>query len=121
MKKANKSRELDLASLTTEQRELFTAEGGSDDKEWASWQELQGVEVLSEAESARIEKRKDAQVIPLRWVRTNKNEAIEAAEFLAKSRMVVIGFRDKCLGQYRRDAPTISKLAEYFGFHLGMW
>ena len=27
--------------------------------------------------------------------------------------MVVIGFRDKCLGQYRRDAPTISKLAEY--------
>ena len=31
---------------------------------------------------------------------------------LAKSRLVVQGFKDKCLGQYRRDAPTASRLAQ---------
>ena len=30
----------------------------------------------------------------------------------AKSRLVVIGFRDKLLGCYRRDAPTASRLVE---------
>ena len=111
-KRANKSRELDIYSLSEEQQELFTAKGGSDDKDWDAWQGLGAVEILDEKQSREVENRKDAQVVPLRWVRTNKNEALEKADFLAKSRMVAIGIRDKCLGYYRRDAPTISKLAE---------
>ena len=45
-------------------------------------------------------------------MRTNKNDNIFGAEFLAKSRLVVQGFKDRSLGQYRRDAPTASAIAE---------
>ena len=50
--------------------------------------------------------------MPSRWVRTNKNDGLVDKEFLAKSRLVVQGFKDKSLGRYRRDAPTASAIAE---------
>ena len=37
---------------------------------------------------------------------------MEGQPFLAKSRLVVQGFKDRSLGYYRRDAPTASSLAE---------
>ena len=42
----------------------------------------------------------------------NKNDGLEGKDFLAKSRLVVQGFKDKSLGHYRRDAPTASAIAE---------
>ncbi|CAE7262427.1 RE1, partial [Symbiodinium necroappetens] len=75
----------------TKTKEMFTAKGGSDEKDWRSKLDL---------------------IIPTRWVRTNKNDGIYGAPFLAKSRLVVQGFKDKALGLYRRDAPTASATAE---------
>ena len=74
---------------------MFTGLAGSDAKEWQAWLDLEGVEVLDEAEDDVVEVRKDAQVVPLRWVRTNKNEDIAEADLLAKSRLVAVGLRDQ--------------------------
>ena len=60
------------------------------------------------------------------FLRTNKNDGLVDKDFLAKSRLVVQGFKDKALGHYRRDAPTASAIAEsmcvaitaYHGFVL---
>ena len=50
-------------------------------------------------------------MIPTRWVRTNKNDGIYGAPFLAKSRLVVQGFKDKALGfaeeMLRRQVPPL--------------
>lgn len=63
-------------------------------------------------ESREIRKNKADLIVPSRWVRTNKNDGLIGKDFLAKSRLVVQGFKDKALGQYRRDAPTASAIAE---------
>ena len=44
--------------------------------------------------------------------RTSKNDGLIGKDFLAKSRLVVQGFKDTSLGHYRRDAPTASTIAE---------
>jgi hypothetical protein len=68
-------------------------------------------------ESQQIREDKRDLVIPMRWVDTDKNDGKFTDDgtpkpLLAKSRLVVIGFRDKLLGCYRRDAPTASRMAE---------
>ena len=73
--------------------------------------ELDAAVPLDEATSDRIRRETPDLVIPTRWVRTNKAESAQDA-FHAKSRLVVQGFKDRSLGQYRRDAPTASSLAE---------
>ena len=75
------------------------------------------MEVLRPEESAEVRRSKKNLIVPMRWVDTNKSEDKMDAKgqplpFEAKSRLVVIGFRDKSLGFYRRDAPTASRLAE---------
>jgi hypothetical protein len=72
---------------------------------------------MSPAESQQIREAKRDLVIPMRWVDTDKNDGKFTEDgapkpLLAKSRLVVIGFRDKLLGCYRRDAPTASRMAE---------
>ncbi|CAE7413384.1 RE2, partial [Symbiodinium necroappetens] len=105
-------KEVRLNDLTPEQQNLFTKPGGSDEKEWKAWLGKGACEVLSLEASREIRRTKADLIIPTRWVRTNKNDNLFGAEFLAESRLVVQGFKDRALGQYRRDAPTASATAE---------
>ena len=105
-------KELRLADQPADIREKFTGVGGSDDREWQAWISKDACEIVDEATSAQIRSQRPDLVIPTRWVRTNKHEGLEGKEFLAKSRLVVQGFKDKSLGHYRRDAPTASSIAE---------
>ena len=109
-KKARK--EIRLHELSQEQQLLFTGPTGSDAREWDAWLSKGACDVLDEKDSARIRREKPDLVIPTRWVRTNKNDGIVGKDFLAKSRLVVQGFKDRSLGHFRRDAPTASAVAE---------
>ena len=91
---------------------MFTGPGGSDEREWKAWLSKEACEVLDLETSRRIRAEKPELVIPTRWVRTNKHDGLVGKEFLAKSRLVVQGFKDRFLGKYRRDAPTASAIAE---------
>ena len=54
-------------------------------------------------------------VIPMRRGDTNDGKSSadgKPLDWFAKSRLVVVCFRDKFPGMYRRDAPTTSRLAE---------
>ena len=105
-------KEIQLSELPAEQKKLFTEDGGSDQKEWLAWQSKEAVDILGLEESLKLRKQKPDLIVPSRWVRTNKNDGLVGKDFLAKSRLVVQGFKDKALGQYRRDAPTASQIAE---------
>ena len=80
---------------------------------------------MSLEESKKVRERSPELIVPTRWVRT-KSEGMPGQPFLAKSRLVVQGFKDRSLGYYRRDAPTASSLAEsiclavsaYMGFTM---
>jgi len=109
-KKARK--EVVLKDLDRETRAKFEGAGGSDEKEWKAWLDKDACEVMSTAESQKVLQEKPECVIPTRWVRTNKSEGKPDEPYFPKSRLVVQGFKDKALGQYRRDAPTGSALAE---------
>ena len=105
-------KEISLHELTPEQTSEFTKDGGSDEKEWKAWLSKEACEVLDLKTSLQVRKEKADLVIPTRWVRRNKHDGLVDQPFLAKSRLVVQGFKDKALGQYRRDAPTASAVAE---------
>ena len=109
-KKAKK--EILLKELDRQMRLLFEGPGGADEKEWKAWLDKDACEVLSLEESKRVLRERSHCVIPTRWVRVNKSDGKPDEPFFAKSRLVVQGFKDKSLGQYRRDAPTGSALAE---------
>ncbi len=109
-KKARK--EIKLPELDEATKQLFTMTGGSDEKEWKAWLDKGACEIIGFEESQRILKERPDQVIPTRWVRTNKSDGKPDEEFFAKSRLVVQGFKDRSLGSFRRDAPTASALAE---------
>ena len=109
-KKARK--ELYLKDLDRETRVLFDGPEGSDAKEWRAWLEKGAVEVLPLEESRKVLRDKQHCLIPTRWVRTNKSDGKPDEPFFPKSRLVVQGFKDRSLGQFRRDAPTGSALAE---------
>ena len=61
-KKARK--EIKLAELGQETQRLFTAPGGSDEREWGAWKSKEACEVLSLRESQRIRQEKPDLVIP---------------------------------------------------------
>jgi len=105
-------KEIKLSELPKDLQQKFTAEDGADAKEWKAWLSKEAVEVLGLEESRDIRRNKADLIVPTRWVRTNKNDGLIGKDFLAKSRLVVQGFKDKALGQYRRDAPTASAVAE---------
>ena len=112
-KAAKKGRkEIRLGDLEVKLQQEFTGENGSDKTEWQGWLDKKACEVLSVEESERVRRNNPELIVPTRWVRTNKNEGIADADFKAKSRLVVQGFKDKALGRYRRDAPTASQIAE---------
>lgn len=124
--KKKSRKEIQLKDLDSVTRRLFEGDDGSDQKEWNAWLQKDACEVLSLEESKRVLREKPQNTIPTRWVRTNKNDMKPDEPFFAKSRLVVQGFKDRSLGQYRRDAPTGSALAESlvlfisaaFGFSL---
>ena len=110
-------KEIKLGSLPEEQRRKFLDRGGSRDEEWRSWQDFDAAEPVPPDESERLRSNKANIIIPMRCVDTDKNdgkydEAGAPLPLLAKSRLVVVGFRDRLLGMFRRDAPTASRLAE---------
>ena len=102
--------EIRLSELNADTTKLFNGPGGSDKVEWDAWQSMDACEVIPFDKSAEIRRAGDALIIPTRWVRMNKADSDK--DFIAKSRLVVQGFKDRALGQYRRDAPTASSLAE---------
>ena len=105
-------KELNLKELSSEKQLLFTGRDGSDAKEWSAWLSKEACEVLDMKESEDIRRNKADLIVPTRWVRANKNDGLVDKDFLAKSRLVVQGFKDRSLGYYRRDAPTASAIAE---------
>ena len=105
-------KEVKLHELKPELRREFTKEGGSDQREWDAWKSKEACDVLSPDESRKIQQNSPELIISTRWVRTNKNDGLQNKEFLAKSRLVVQGFKDRSLGHFRRDAPTASAIAE---------
>ena len=105
-------KEIKLNDLDDQRRMLFTGTGGADEKEWSAWKSKEACEVIDYEMSQKIRREKPDLIVPTRWVRTNKNDGPIDKDFLAKSRLVVQGFKDKCLGHYRRDAPTASAIAE---------
>ena len=119
-------KELFLKDVAEDIREQFTGPQGADNKEWRAWQEKEAVDILNLEESKKVRERSPELIVPTRWVRTNKSEGMPGQPFLAKSRLVVQGFKDRSLGYYRRDAPTASSLAEsiclavsaYMGFTM---
>ena len=82
----------------------------ADLKEWQAWQDLEACETMIVEESERIRKERPDLIIPMKWIRTDKDDVVSNDGLLAKSHIVVQGFRDKRLGLYRGDAPTASKL-----------
>jgi len=116
-KKKPGKREVVIKRLGAEEQEQFVGRGGARAKEWKAWQDFAAVEVLGEAESRRVRETKRNLIVPMRWIDTDKadgklDEDGKPRPLEAKSRLVVIGFRDQSLGFYRRDAPTASRLAE---------
>ena len=105
-------KEIKLEDLAAEQRAKFVEPGGADAKEWDAWKSKEACDILDLKASQKIRREKPDLIVPTRWVRTNKNDGMVGKPFLAKSRLVVQGFKDKSLGQYRRDAPTASAIAE---------
>ncbi|CAK0891172.1 unnamed protein product [Prorocentrum cordatum] len=110
-------KEIKLGSLPEEQRRMFMDRGGSRDAEWRSWQDFDAAEPMPPDESEALLADKASIIIPMRWVDADKNdgkydEAGAPLPLLAKSRLVVVGFRDRLLGMFRRDAPAASRLAE---------
>ena len=105
-------KEIQLNALPPELQEKFIGPGGADSKEWEAWRAKEACDVLDLTTSKRIRQEKPSLIIPTRWVRTNKNDGLIGKDFLAKSRLVAQGFKDRSLGQYRRDAPTASAIAE---------
>ena len=110
-------REVELRKLAPADYAKFAGPGGSDEKEWQAWLDMKAGEPETLKRSEQIREEHPDKIIPLKWVRTNKNEGQETTKdailpMLAKSRLVVQGFKDKMLGFYRRDAPTASRLAE---------
>ena len=126
VKKKKARKDIYLKDLDPQTRALIEGPGGADEKEWKAWLDKDACEVLSIEESKQILRGKSDCVIPTRWVRVNKSEGKPDEPFFAKSRLVVQGFKDKALGQYRGDAPTGSSLAEalvltlsaFFGFRM---
>ncbi|CAK0894249.1 unnamed protein product [Prorocentrum cordatum] len=109
-------KEIKLGSLPEGQRRMFMDRGGSRDAEWRSWQDFDAAEPIPPDESEALRADKANIIIPMRWVDTDKNdgkydEAGAPLPLLAKGRLVVVGFRDRLLGMFRRDAPTASRLA----------
>lgn len=67
--------------------------------------DAEAVEVLDMRSSQEVRQWCPDLIVPTRWVRTDKNDGLVDKPFLAKSRLVVQGFKDKSPGFYRRDAP----------------
>ena len=103
-----------MKDLPEEHRQLLTGPGGADEKEWSAWKKKEAVNILSPEESEKVRRKSPDLIIPTRWVRTNKADGLEEGKMIAKSRLVVQGFKDRSLGYYRRDAPTASALLNPF-------
>ena len=97
-----------LAVLVSEASRLYTGDGGSDEIEWKAWLEMGAASVVPPTEAQQARKR-GAMVIPKRWVRTDKSDSPTK---VAPKSLVVQGFKDRALGQYRRDATTASSLGD---------
>ncbi len=85
----------------------------SDLDEWRKWVHYDEVEIVTDDDAATLDK---SQVLPLRPVRTDKNEAtrgdksFEAHPLIAKTRLVCPGYADPqaLANKLQTDAPTLS-------------
>ena len=77
-------------------------------KEWNNWMQFDAVKILPPGEQARFfQDNPEAEVIPTRWVDTDKSEPGQESEF--KSRLVARGDLEKN-NSLRTDSPTTSQL-----------
>ncbi|CAK0904737.1 unnamed protein product [Prorocentrum cordatum] len=96
---------------------FLTKKPGRKEIKLSSLPDFDAAEPVPPDESEALRSNKANIIILMRWVDTDKNdgkydEAGAPLPLLAKSRLVVVGFRDHLLGMFRRDAPTASRLAE---------
>ena len=114
-KKGAKGREVRVQDCTPEQRKQYREALGA---EWRKWVKYGAARVVPPEEAKTVD-RKD--VITSRVVNTDKNERPRMLDpslpLLPKARMCARGFQESTLGQFRRDAPTASQIAQ----HLILW
>ena len=97
----------EIRSIPPEWKAAFDA---SDLEEWRKWVEYDAVEWPTEAELEGVDQ---SAILPMRRVRTDKNEATrgnltyEQHPLKAKSRNIVPGYKDKQLlaGELQTNAP----------------
>ncbi|CAK0861813.1 unnamed protein product [Prorocentrum cordatum] len=88
---------------------FLTKKLGRKEIKLGSLPDFDAAEPIPPDESEALRADKANIIIPMRWVDTDKNDGKYDE---AGSRLVVVGFRDRLLGMFRRDAPTASRLAE---------
>ena len=103
-------REVYLKDLSDENAHLFTGDDGSDNIEWNAWKDMDAAEIVDVKKTEEIRKVHKSMIISACRVRTDKAESGDNMK--AKSRLVVQGFKDRALGEYRRGAAKASPLAE---------
>ena len=104
-KKAGAGRELNYDKETAEVQEKLD---GTRLKEWGNWKQFSAVDVIPPDNVEQFkEENPDAEILPSRWVDTNKAEEGEPDIF--KSRLVVRGDLEENQG-VRTDSPTATQL-----------
>ena len=104
-KQAGAGRELNFDREPPEVQDKLT---GSRLKEWNNWMQFTAVDVIPPDDVDQFkENHPDAEILPSRWVDTNKAEEGEEDKF--KSRLVVRGDLEENKG-VRTDSPTASQL-----------
>ena len=114
-KKGAKGREIRMQDCTPAQQRQYRDALGD---EWRKWVKYGAARLVPPAEAKTVD-RKD--IITSRVVNTDKNERARTLDpslpLLPKARMCARGFQETTLGQFRRDAPTASQIAQ----HLILW
>eukprot|EP00969_Alexandrium_andersonii_P000673 28818-Alexandrium_andersonii.AAC.1 len=107
--------ELDLNTITGQQRELFYRK--SRPKEWTSIKENGAVKMLSLKDSQKVRHAKPERILPSRWHDKWKDHGPEhdngyattiglAKHLEPKSRWIVLGFHDPDIADVERTVPT---------------
>ena len=104
-RQAGAGREVSFEKATDEEKESLVA---TRQKEWSNWKKFEAMWILPPEEQEKYMKdNPNLEVIPSRWVDTDKSEVGEKPEF--KSRLVGRGDLEKG-NDLRTDSPTSSQL-----------
>ena len=99
-----RSKEYSLDKMEAEERVKMEA---AQEKEWGNWRNFEAVKVLDPTKAAEfLREHPGTQIVPTRWVLTNKAQPWEDARY--KARIVVRGDLERGAAETRTDSPTAS-------------